>query len=166
MVYETKIPEFVIKTTTKKDVPLIIDFIYGLAGYEKLTHEVVVTKEGLTESLFVRKTAEAMIGYYKDEPVGFILFFHNFSTFLGKPGIYLEDLFIKTEFRGKGFGKMFLMFLAKLAKERDCGRFEWSVLDWNEPAINFYKSLGAEPKSEWIINRLSGQALDDLAGDF
>ncbi len=166
MVYKTKIPDFVIKTTTEKDVPLLIEFINGLAEYEKLTHEVVVTEKNLTESLFDKKVAEAVIGYYKNEPVGFALFFHNFSTFLGLPGIYLEDLFVKPEQRGKGYGKMILTFLANLAKERNCGRFEWSVLDWNEPAINFYKSLGAESKNEWIINRLTGQALDDLAGKF
>ena len=166
MIYKTKIPDFVIKTTTEKDVPLLIEFIYGLAEFEKLTHEVSVTKEKLTEALFEKKIAEAVIGYFKNEPVCFALFFHNFSTFLGLPGIYLEDLFVKPEHRGKGFGKMIFTFLARLAKKRKCGRFEWSVLDWNEPAINFYKSLGAEPKNEWIINRLSGQALDDLAAGF
>jgi GNAT superfamily N-acetyltransferase len=110
--------------------------------------------------------AEAVIGYYKGNPVCFAIFFHNLSTFLGKPGLYLEDLFVKPEYRGKGFGKTMLAFLAKLAKDRDCGRFEWAVLDWNKPAINFYSSIGAKSMDEWITNRLVGKRLDDLATQF
>lgn len=118
------------------------------------------------DSLFVRKAAEVIIGEYDGEPVGFALFFHNFSTFLGRPGIYLEDLYIRPEMRGRGYGKTLLVFLAKLAKERNCGRFEWWCLDWNEPSINFYKSIGAIPMDEWTVYRVTGQALDDLADEF
>ncbi len=118
------------------------------------------------DSLFVRKAAEVIIGEYDGEPVGFALFFHNFSTFLGRPGIYLEDLYIRPEMRGRGYGKTLLAFLAKLAKERNCGRFEWWCLDWNEPSINFYKSIGAIPMDEWTVYRVTGQALDDLADEF
>lgn len=145
-------------------MPLILSFIKKLAEYEKLAHLVVTTEEILRETLFgARPYAEVVIGYYKTEPVGFALFFHNFSTFLGQPGIYLEDLFVDAEQRGKGFGKALLVYLAKLALERGCGRLEWSVLDWNEPSINFYKSLGAVPLNEWTIFRLTGDALDSLA---
>jgi GNAT superfamily N-acetyltransferase len=158
------IPGFTIKPATETDVPLILSFIKKLAEYEKLAHLVVTTEEILRETLFgARPYAEVVIGYYKNEPVGFALFFHNFSTFLGQPGIYLEDLFVDEEQRGKGFGKALLVYLAKLALERGCGRLEWSVLDWNEPSINFYKSLGAVPMDEWTSFRLTGNALDSLA---
>ena len=121
-------------------------------------------EEILKESLFgERKNAEVIIGYYNKEPVGFALFFHNFSTFLGKNGIYLEDLYVKPEMRGKGFGKTLLSHLAKLAKERDCGRLEWWVLDWNKPAIDFYKKIGAKPMDEWTVFRLTGEDLDKTA---
>ena len=108
---------------------------------------------------------ETVIAYYQNQPVGFALFFHNFSTFLGKPGIYLEDLFVDPEQRGKGFGKALLVYLARLAQERNCGRFEWSVLDWNEPSIKFYESHGAVPLKEWTMYRLTGEALEKLAGE-
>ncbi len=159
-------PDFEIKSTTIDDVPLILSFIQKLADYEKLSHEVVATEDGLRAVLFgERRYAETVIAYYQNQPVGFALFFHNFSTFLGKPGIYLEDLFVDPEQRGKGFGKALLVYLAKLAHERNCGRFEWSVLDWNEPSIKFYESLGAVPLKEWTMYRLTGAALDKLAGE-
>ena len=127
---------------------------------------MVATEEILMDSIFVRKACEVIIGEYDGEPVGFALFFHNFSTFLGRPGIYLEDLYIRPEMRGRGFGKTLLAFLAKLAKERNCGRFEWWCIDWNEPSINFYKSIGAIPMDEWTVYRVTGQALEDLAKEF
>lgn len=143
------------------DVPLILDFIRALADYERLSHEVVATEELLRETLFgERRTAEALLGYMGEEPVAFALFFHNFSTFVGRPGIYLEDLFVKPAARGRGVGRAMLTHLIRLAKDRKCGRVEWAVLDWNQPAIDFYRSLGAVPKDEWTIFRLTGEALD------
>jgi GNAT superfamily N-acetyltransferase len=163
---ETKIENFTLRFAEEKDVSLILNFIKELAEYEKLTNEVVATEEILKESLFVRKMAEVIIGDYKGKPVCFALFFHNFSTFLGKPGIYLEDLFVKTEMRGKGFGKTVLSFLSELAVERDCGRFEWACLDWNQPSIHFYKNLKAVPMEDWTVYRLSDRSLNDLAKEF
>lgn len=163
----TRIPGFVIRCAAEQDVPLILNFIRGLAEYERLAHEVAATEELLRQTLFgERRVAEVIIGDYVGEPVAFALFFHNFSTFLGRPGIYLEDLFVKPEMRGRGFGRVLLTYLAKLAKERNCGRVEWSVLDWNQPAIEFYKNLGAVPMSEWTIHRLTGEALDRQAQEF
>ncbi|MBS1808962.1 MAG: GNAT family N-acetyltransferase [Acidobacteria bacterium] len=156
--------EFEIKAATITDVPVILSFIKKLAEYEKLAHLVAATEDGLREVLFgQRQYAETVIAYYQNEPVGFALFFHNFSTFLGKPGIYLEDLFVDVEHRGKGFGKALLIHLAKLAQERNCGRLEWSVLNWNQPSIDFYESLGARPLNEWTVYRLTGEALEQLA---
>jgi GNAT superfamily N-acetyltransferase len=164
---QTKIPGFVIRKATVADVPLILTFIRALADYEKLLHEVAATEEMLRETLFGnRKVAEVVIGSLDGEPVSFALFFHNFSTFLGKPGLYLEDLFVKPEVRGKGIGKVMLAYLAKLAKDRDCGRLEWWVLDWNEPAIGFYRSIGAIPMDEWTVQRVTGDALTELADHF
>jgi GNAT superfamily N-acetyltransferase len=158
--------EFEIKPATADDAPVILGFIKKLAEYEKLAHEVTATEDGLRRTLFgEHRYAEVIIGYDRGEPVGFALFFHNYSTFLAKPGIYLEDLFVDERHRGKGFGKALLVHLARLAKERDCGRLEWSVLDWNEPSINFYKSLGAAAKDEWTVFRVTGEALDRLAGE-
>ena len=155
-----------IKQATVDDVPLILQFIKELADYEGLLNEVVATEEVLRETLFgERKVAEVVIGYYENQSVGFALFFHNFSTFLGKPGIYLEDLYVKPEYRGRGFGKSLLAYLARLAMERNCGRLEWWVLDWNEPAIKFYKSLGALPMDEWTVFRVTGDSLEKLAGE-
>lgn len=155
-----------IKPATVNDVPLILQFINDLAKYEKLLHEVVATEEILKQTLFGEKSnVEVVIGYHDGNPVAFALFFHNFSTFLGKPGIYLEDLFVKPEMRGKGFGKTMLRYLAALAKERNCGRLEWWVLDWNKPAINFYKSIAARPMDEWTVYRLEGKNLDKLASE-
>ncbi|MEW5799466.1 MAG: GNAT family N-acetyltransferase [Bacteroidota bacterium] len=159
-----RIGELDILPATINDVPLVLEFIKALAEYERLPHEVVATEELLKQTLFGdRKVAEVVIGYYEQTPVGFALYFHNFSTFLGRPGIYLEDLFVKPEYRGKGFGKALLVYLAKLTKERNCGRLEWSVLDWNEPSINFYKNLGAKPLDDWTMYRVAGRALDQLA---
>ncbi|MFA5575687.1 MAG: GNAT family N-acetyltransferase [Tissierellaceae bacterium] len=158
--------DFTIRFADESDLGLILDFIKELADYEKLLHEVVATEEILRESLFVRKAAEVIIGEYKGEAVGFALFFHNFSTFLGRPGIYLEDLYVRPEMRGKGYGKLLLAFLARLAKERNCGRFEWWCIDWNQPSIDFYKSIGAVAMDEWTVYRVTGKALDDLADEF
>ena len=158
------IDQFSLRMAETEDIPLILDFIRKLADYEQLSHEVVATEEDLEKHLFGQeKVAEVILGYEGEVPVGFALFFHNFSTFLGKPGIYLEDLFVLEEYRGKGYGKTLLTYLAKLAMERDCGRLEWAVLDWNEPSIEFYKSLGATLLNEWIVNRVSGESLVKLA---
>jgi GNAT superfamily N-acetyltransferase len=157
-------PELEIRAATEEDVPLILSLIKELAEYERLSHEVVATEEALRDSLFgERPVAEVLIGHLGDEPVGFALFLHNFSTFLGKPGIYLEDLYVRPEFRGAGIGRALLVHLARLARERGCGRVEWSVLDWNEPAIGFYKKIGASPVSGWTVYRVTGEALDDMA---
>lgn len=154
---------FRIRFAEEKDVPLILEFIKGLAEYEKMQDEVVATEEVLMESLFEKKAAEVIIGEYEGMPAGFALFFHNFSTFLGRPGIYLEDLFVKPEYRSRGIGKMMLSFLAKLAVERNCGRLEWWCLDWNEPSIRFYKKMGAIPMEDWTVYRVCGEALANLA---
>lgn len=156
-----------IKPATAQDVPLILSFIKELAEYEKLAHEVVATEELLRENLFGKHAhAEVILGYLNDQPVAFALFFHNFSTFLGRSGLYLEDLYVKPEARGNNIGQKMLAYLAKLAKERNCGRFEWWVLDWNERAINFYKRLGAVAMDEWTVYRVTGKALDDLAASY
>ena len=159
--------DFRIRPAQKQDARLILDLIKQLATYEKLAHTVVATEAIIEDKLFGKKpSAEVIIGEFKNKPVGFALFFHNYSTFTGKPGIYLEDLFIVPEHRNKGYGKIILSYLAKLAVERDCTRLEWSVLDWNEPSIQFYKNLGAVPMNEWISFRLSGDALSSLASAF
>jgi GNAT superfamily N-acetyltransferase len=156
--------DLLIRSATSDDVPLIFDFIKKLARYEKLEHEVVATEETLRQNLFgERQVAEVIFGYHDDKPVAFALFFHNFSTFLGQPGIYLEDLFVNEDQRGKGFGKKMLAHLAKIAQERGCGRLEWWVLDWNKPAIDFYQSLGAQTMDEWTVFRVTGKALGKLA---
>jgi GNAT superfamily N-acetyltransferase len=160
----TAVPGFHIRSATKADVPIILSFIKKLADYERLSHEVIATEELLRKTLFGReRTAEVAIGYFNREPVGFVLFFHNYSTFLARPGIYIEDLFVDESFRRRGFGRALLLYVARLAKERDCGRLEWSVLDWNEPAINFYKKLGAVPLSEWTVFRVTGESLSALS---
>ena len=153
-----------VREASEGDVPLILSFIRKLAEYEKLSEEAVATEDGLRESLFgERRYAEVLIAEHDGVPAGFALFFHNFSTFLGKPGIYLEDLYVKPAFRGSGIGKKLLVYLASLAKRRGCGRLEWWVLDWNEPSIGFYKKLGAVPMDDWTVYRVSGSALEDLA---
>jgi GNAT superfamily N-acetyltransferase len=159
----------IIRPATEQDVPLIQGFIRDLARYEHLEHEMVATEEGLRKTLFgERRYAEVVFACVGGDPVsaapaGFALFFHNYSTFLGKPGIYLEDLFVRPEARGRGIGKRLLAWLAQTAVTRDCGRLEWAVLDWNEPSIGFYRSLGAVLKSEWQIFRLTGDPLKALA---
>jgi GNAT superfamily N-acetyltransferase len=146
------------------DVPLVLELIKELADYEKLRHEVIATEASVGQALFgSRPSAEAIIARIGGEPAGFALYFHNFSTFLGKHGLYLEDLFVRPAYRGRAVGKTLLRYLAALAVERDCGRFEWAVLDWNRPAREFYEALGAQPKSDWIIHRISGEALRRLA---
>jgi GNAT superfamily N-acetyltransferase len=158
--------KFSIRPATVDDIPVIFGFIKALADYEKLPHEVTATEDLLRRNLFTeRQTAEALLAFEGDVPVGFAVFFHNFSTFLGKPGVYLEDVFIKPEFRGRGYGKALMIYIARLAKERDCGRFEWWVLDWNEPSLEFYRRLGAVPMSEWTVQRMTGAALETLAAE-
>ena len=157
-------PDFTIRPATENDVAIILALIKDLAEYEHLSHEVEATEEDIRQSLFgERPVAEALIGEHQGTPVGFALFFYNFSTFLGKPGIYLEDLYVKPQYRSNGFGRRMLAHIARLAEERNCGRFEWSVLDWNEPAIRTYDSLNAKPMKEWILYRLTGEALNRLA---
>lgn len=154
-----------IEEARERDVPLILSFIKELAEYERLSHEVAATEELLRESLFgARSMAEVRIAYDDGRAVGFALFFHNFSTFIGRPGIYLEDLYVQPHARGRGIGRALLSHLAGLAKERGCGRLEWAVLDWNGPAIRFYQGLGAKPMDDWTIFRVTGDALDALAG--
>jgi GNAT superfamily N-acetyltransferase len=153
-----------IAPATPADVPMVLTLITALAEYEKMRHEVVATEASLHQALFGPKPgAEAIIARADGTAAGFALFFHNFSTFMGKRGLYLEDLFVLPEFRGRSIGKALLQYLAQLALQRDCARFEWAVLDWNRPARDFYESLGAEAKSDWIIHRVSGPALQRLA---
>ena len=153
-----------IRSARAEDIPLIAQFIRDLAEYERLAHEVRFDEAVLQAKLFgPRPYAEVLIGEIDGEPQGFALFFHNFSTFEGKPGIYLEDLFVRPEARGSGLGKALLKWLAALAVERDCARLEWSVLDWNEPSIQFYLGLGAKAMDEWTIYRVDGGALGELA---
>ena len=153
-----------IAPATEQDVPLILDLIKALAEYERLAHEVVATEPQLRDALFGEpRSAEAVIAYADDRPAGFALWFHTFSTFLAKRGLYLEDLFVLPEYRGRGIGRALLSHLARIAVERDCGRMEWSVLDWNEPAIGFYRGMGARPNEGWSVFRLTGDALRKVA---
>lgn len=151
------------RNAEEKDISLILYFIRELAEYEKMLDEVVATEDLLREWIFEKKKAEVIFAVVGGEEVGFALFFHNFSTFLGRAGIYLEDLYVKPEHRGKGCGKALLKRLAQIAVERGCGRLEWSCLDWNKPSIDFYLSLGAEPMSEWTVYRVAGDTLSKLA---
>jgi GNAT superfamily N-acetyltransferase len=154
-----------IRPAVEDDVPLVVRFIRGLAEYEKLLHECHATEERVRESLFgARPDAEVVIAEVDGAPAGFALFFHNYSTFLARRGLYLEDLFVLPEHRGAGVGRALLAHLARIAVERGCGRLEWWVLDWNEPAIRFYESLGAVPMDEWTVYRVTGDALTRLAG--
>ncbi len=153
-----------LRPANEQDIPLILQFIKELAEYERLSHVVVATEELLMESLFGNgRHAEVILAYFDGQAAGFALYFYNFSTFLGRPGIYLEDLYVKPKFRRNSIGKVLLQALAKLAVEQKCGRLEWSVLDWNRPAIDFYKSLGAVPMDEWTVFRLTGENLKRLA---
>lgn len=150
-----------IRPAVREDAPVILGFIRALAEYERMSDQVVATEALLTEWLFDKQKAEALIAQWQGSPVGFALFFHNFSTFLGRAGIYLEDLFVLPQMRGRGVGKALLRELARITLDRGCGRLEWSCLDWNRPSIDFYKSLGAQPLDEWTGYRLAG---DTLAG--
>lgn len=153
-----------IRPGTAGDLLVILKFIRALAEYEKLTHLVVATEDSLRESLFgARPGAEVLLAFAGEEAVGFAVYFHNFSTFLGRRGLWLEDIFVPPVHRGKGYGKALLLACARIAKERGCGRFEWSALDWNTPAWDFYKSLGATPMEDWTNFRVTGEALDRLA---
>lgn len=163
---DTKLEGFKIRFANVKDVPLILNFIKDLAEYEKMSDEVLTTEKMLEEALFKEKTAEVIIGEYKEKPVAFSLFFHNFSTFAGRKGLYLEDVYVNPDMRGLGIGKILLSFLAKLAAERNCGRFEWCCLNWNQPSIDFYRSLGAKSMDEWMTFRVDGQELDELGKRF
>jgi GNAT superfamily N-acetyltransferase len=157
-------PAIEIRTATERDVPVILAMIRGLAEYEKLAHLVTATEERLRETLFgIKPAAEVMLAYYDDECAGFALFFTNYSTFLARHGIFLEDLFVKPHLRGKGVGQALLRRLARIAAQRGCGRVEWEVLDWNVPSIQFYKKLGAVPMDEWTKYRLTGESLEKLA---
>ena len=147
----------------REDVALILEFIKGLAAYEKMENEVVADEALLEEWIFDKQKAEVIFAVADGKEVGFALFFHNFSTFLGRAGLYLEDLFVKPEYRGKGYGKAILKKLAATAVERGCGRLEWSCLDWNKPSIDFYRSLGAVPMEEWTVYRVTGETLKKLA---
>ena len=162
---ETAVQDLFLRQAQEEDVPLLLDFIKQLADYEKLSHVVVADAESLRRTLFGEIAfAEVILADYQNQSVGFALFFHNYSTFLGKPGIYLEDLFVVPAMRGKGIGRELLKYLARLTKERNCGRLEWSVLDWNKPAIEFYKNMGAVPMEQWTVFRLTGKALERLSG--
>ena len=154
---------FEIRYATEKDAALILEFIRGIAEYEKMSDEVVATEELLQEWIFEKKKAEVIFAVENGVEVGFALFFHNFSTFVGRAGLYLEDLFVKVEHRGKGYGKALLKELARIAVERGCGRMDWVCLDWNQPSIDFYRSLGAVPMDEWTIYRLTGDTLKAAA---
>jgi GNAT superfamily N-acetyltransferase len=157
-------PTLLIRPATVADVPLVLDFIQALAEYERLAHLVVADEATLRESLFgARPGAEVLLAFAGETPVGFAVFFHNFSTFLGVKGLWLEDIFVKPEHRKRGYGKALLLAVARLAHERGCGRFEWAALDWNTPAWDFYRALGAVPMEDWTMFRVSGEALARLA---
>lgn len=163
---ETKIKGFTVKTVEEADCGLVLELLKELAVYEKMLDLVETTEKMMQEALFEKNVAEAVIGEYEGRPVGYALFFHNFSTFVGKPGIYLEDIYVRPEHRGRGFGKALLAYVAKQAVERNCGRLEWSVLDWNAPSIAFYKSLGAQAMDSWTVYRLDRDTLKALADAF
>jgi GNAT superfamily N-acetyltransferase len=153
-----------IRAATVEDVPIILQLIRDLATYERAPKEVTATEEQLLQVLFGKKpAAEVRLAFEGAAPVGFAVFFHNFSTWLGRPGMYLEDLFVKPDHRGKGYGRALLVDLAKIARERGCGRMEWAVLDWNESAIQFYYALGAKPMDEWTVFRLTREGIAKLA---
>ena len=166
MVLQGTKPDFRIRLAQPGDVPTILALIRDLAEYERAPHEVVTTEEQLRKNLFgPQPTAEVLLGEEAGVPVCFALFFHNFSTWMGRRGLYLEDLFVKPEVRGRGYGRALLVRLAQIARERECGRMEWAVLDWNEPAIQFYRKLGARPNDDWTIFRLTMEGISQLAGE-
>src|SRR5437764_1339995 len=155
---------FQIRTATEADIPVILNLIRELADYERAPDAVVATEAGLRDVLFGKKpAAEVLLALEEDAPVGFAVYFFNFSTWLGRPGLYLEDLFVRPEKRGKGYGRALLVRLAQIAHDRGCGRMEWAVLDWNDPAIQFYRKLGAEPMEEWTVFRLTRDGIAELA---
>ena len=159
-----EVANFQIRPARVEDVPVILELIRDLATYERAPDEVTATEEQLVDVLFgERPAADVLLAFEGQSPVGFAVFFHNFSTWLGQPGLYLEDLFVKPDKRGKGYGRALLVELAKIARERGCGRMEWAVLDWNEPAINFYRTLGAKPMDEWTVFRLTRDGIAKLA---
>jgi GNAT superfamily N-acetyltransferase len=161
---EPTMPQFQILPATPRDVPVILELIRGLAEYEKLSHSCVATEKDIAEALFGEKpAAEVALGWNDAVPVAFALFFHNFSTFLGRHGLHLEDLYVRPECRGRGYGRALLIHLANIAVERGCGRFEWTVLDWNAPAIGFYEALGARILPDWRITRATGASLERMA---
>src|SRR6266403_6291072 len=157
-------PDFEIRSAHLDDVPIILELIRDLATYERAPNEVVANEEQLVDVLFgERPAAEVLLAFERESPVGFAVYFYNFSTWLGRAGLYLEDLFVKPEKRGKGYGRALLVELAKVARDRGCGRMEWAVLDWNEPAIKFYQALGAKPMNEWTVFRLTRDEIAKLA---
>ena len=159
-----KTENFLIRPATSGDVPVILELIRALATYERAPNDVTATENGLVEVLFDEKpSAKVLLAFENETAVGFAVFFHNFSTWLGRPGLYLEDLFVRPEHRGKGYGRALLIYLAKIARERGCGRMEWAVLDWNKPAIEFYRKLGAKPLDEWTVFRLTRDGIAKLA---
>ena len=161
---EKAVPEFRIRSAAPEDIPLVLAFVRELAEYERLSHLVSATETRLRESLFGELPgAEVLLGFAGDTPAGFAVYFHNFSTFLGVKGLWLEDLFVRPEMRRRGYGRGLLLHVARIARDRGCGRFEWAALDWNEPAIRFYKSLGAVRLDDWTIFRVTGAALERLA---
>jgi GNAT superfamily N-acetyltransferase len=156
--------DFRIRPAAVADVPIILQLIRDLATYERAPNDVTATEEQLVDVLFGKKpAAEVLLAFEGETPIGFAVFFHNFSTWLGRPGLYLEDLFVKPEHRGKGYGRALLVDLAKIARDRGCGRMEWAVLNWNEPAIQFYRKLGAKPMDEWTVFRLTRGGIEKLA---
>ena len=163
---QKSVSKFEIRPATQKDAPIILALIRELAGYENLTHEVKATAEDICQTLFNdHPFAEVIIGEYQGDAVSYALFFYNYSTFLCKPGIYLEDIYVKPQYRSKGFGRALMAHIARLARERNCARFEWAVLNWNTPAISVYEKLNAVPMSDWSVYRLSGEALERLANE-
>jgi GNAT superfamily N-acetyltransferase len=159
-----KTKNFAIRPATAADVPIILELIRALATYERAPNDVTATEDGLSKVLFGEKpAAEVLLAFENETAVGFAVFFHNFSTWLGRPGLYLEDLFVRPEDRGKGYGRALLIHLAKIARDRGCGRMEWAVLDWNEPAIQFYRKLGAKSMDEWTVFRLKRDGIAELA---
>ena len=160
---ETTISGIKFKRATEKDIPIILDFIKQIAIYEKMLDKVTATEESLKESIFDNNRAEALLIEFNDEVIGYIVYFFNFSTFVGREGLYLEDLYIKPEYRGNGIGKKSFEVLVNIAKENKCERLEWTCLDWNEPSLKFYKGIGAEQMKEWIIHRLDKEAIDKIS---